>query len=92
MSLQHIRSLHYKRVPNYDGWWTQILNRSLEPKKSITIEQVPIVTRVPIAIPFETIPEETITLVPTTSTTVYLNDTPIQLPEKPSAPDNCCMR
>lgn len=93
MSLQFIRSLHYKRVPNYDGWWTLILNRSIEPKRSISIEQVPVVTnRVPIAIPFEQIPEETITLVPTTTTTVYLNGTPIKLPEKPSSPDNCCMR
>ncbi|KAI9246977.1 hypothetical protein EDC94DRAFT_626584 [Helicostylum pulchrum] len=93
MSLQFIRSLHYKRVPNYDGWWTQILNRSIEPKKSISIEQVPVATssRVRLAIPFEQIPEETVTLVPTTNTTVYLNGTPIKLPEKPSSPDNCCM-
>lgn len=89
MSLRFIRSLHYKRVPNYDGWWTQILNASIEPHATLKIEQVP--TRVPISIPFEQIQQEP-TLVPTIKTTVYLNKTPIELPQKPEAPDNCCMR
>lgn len=88
MSLRFIRSIHYKREPNYDGWWTQILKTATAPVK-IQIEQVP--TRVPIAIPFiEEQPEPT--MVPTPKTTVYLNNTAIELPQKPDVPDNCCMR
>lgn len=88
MSLMLVRSLHYKRKPNYKGWWTQILKSTSVPG-SLKIEQVP--TRVPIAIPFEPVQPQP-TLVPTTKNVVYLNKEPIELPVKPEAPDNCCMR
>lgn len=100
MSLQFIRQLHYKRVPNYDGWWTHILNRALEPPiPSSTIkEQLPTTTatKAPLAIPFQQIEQgpEKPSIIPVSKlkTIVFLNDKAIELPEKPDPPENCCMR
>lgn len=91
MSLRFIRSLHYKRIPSYEGWWSQILQQ--EPKRKLVIQQEPVIKRTPISIPFEPIIEEpSITTVPVVKTVVYLNGEPIQLPTKPDSPENCCMR
>ena len=92
MSLRFTRCLHYKRVPNYHGFWTEILHSAKPtPRKTLTVEQVPVVKRIPIAIPFEPVIEE-ITTIPKVKTVVYLKGNPIQLPTKPESPDNCCMR
>lgn len=81
------RSLHYKRVPNYEGWWTQILK---DKTPSVAVE--PVIQRMPISIPFEEV--EPIVEKPSisTPTVVYLNNEPISLPIKPDSPENCCMR
>lgn len=86
-----VRFIHYKRVPNYSGYWNLILE---QPKKSLIIEQKPAIARTPISIPFEPAVEEKpyITTVPEVKTIVYLNGEAIQLPEKPPPPENCCMR
>ncbi|KAI8372097.1 hypothetical protein BD560DRAFT_328589 [Blakeslea trispora] len=87
MSRLFMRSLSYKRLPEYDGWWDLVLNRASLP--TATTE------RVPLSIPFEAIePTQTTNTAVATNqpTIVYLKGNPIQLPQKPAAPDNCCMR
>ncbi|KAI8636125.1 hypothetical protein BD408DRAFT_397900 [Parasitella parasitica] len=94
MSLVFIRHIHYKRLPNYDGWWTQILHRAKDPVKKSVQEQVfSNRQRVPLPIPFAEITEPTqpTTNAPKLKSFVFLKGTPIELPEKPEPPDNCCM-
>ncbi|KAI8327898.1 hypothetical protein EDC96DRAFT_453079 [Choanephora cucurbitarum] len=88
MSRLFIRSLSYKRTPHYDGWWDLILNKASLPTVTAT-------ERMPLSIPFEAIePIQTSTTsaVASQPTVVYLKGKPIQLPQKPASPDNCCMR
>ncbi|KAI7906458.1 oxidoreductase-like protein [Cokeromyces recurvatus] len=89
MSLTFIRTFHHKRIPNYDGYWTQILNRAINSSKN---EEK--TTREPISIPFtviESAPAPITSAVKRKPAFVYLKGKPIELPEKPNAPDNCCM-
>jgi hypothetical protein len=88
MSLVFIRSLHYKRVPNYEGWWTQILNRANDPvKKVVSVE-----TRVPLQIPFAQVIEPIEKPIVEPPKVYHLKGKPVEIPSKPEAPDNCCMR
>ncbi|KAI8047736.1 uncharacterized protein B0P05DRAFT_565459 [Gilbertella persicaria] len=71
-----------KRIPNYSGWWDLVLKNANEST----------LTKTPLSIPFEPVPqlEETNKETPK-PTIVYLNNQPIPLPQKPLEPDNCCM-
>lgn len=95
MSLVFIRSLHYKRVPNYSGWWTQILNRAKDPIIQSIKTKIPAETRVPLQIPFAEVIEPTQPIEKPTAEApkiYYLKGKPVEIPLKPDAPDNCCMR
>ncbi|CEP08858.1 hypothetical protein [Parasitella parasitica] len=88
-------AIHYKRLPNYDGWWTQILHRANDPVKQSAQEQ-PISGRqkAPLPIPFAETTEPTHPIVnsaPKPKLFVHLKGIPVELPEKPEPPENCCM-
>ncbi|KAI9483575.1 MAG: oxidoreductase-like protein [Benjaminiella poitrasii] len=87
MSIAFIRSFHHKRVPNYNGYWTQILNRAID-----TIE-TPRNEKAPISIPIIEIhePIQSAASLIRTPNIVHLKGKPLVLPEKPVPPDNCCM-
>lgn len=95
MSLIFTRQIHYKRIPNYNGWWTQILKQARDPVEKSLQEQVSeIRQKVPLPIPFAEViePTQPIDNVKKPKLFVYLKGVPIELPEKPDPPENCCMR
>lgn len=95
MSLVFTRQIHYKRLPNYSGWWTQILKQAENPIEQSIQEQTDTGRKVPLPIPFAEVIEPTqpiITNVKKPKVFVHLKGTPIELPEKPEPPENCCMR
>ncbi|KAI7884821.1 hypothetical protein K492DRAFT_124729 [Lichtheimia hyalospora FSU 10163] len=80
-----VRCYTHSRVPNYDGWWSLILNRK-------TPKTYPHEQRKPLAIPTQDISSPP-ALPPTTPKRhVILKGKSIELPEKPPPPDTCCMR
>ncbi|KAL9547330.1 hypothetical protein MBANPS3_006224 [Mucor bainieri] len=99
MSLVFTRQLHSKRLPNYNGWWTQILKQATNPIEQSMQEQQPTTTttlerKVPLPIPFADVIEPTqpiITHANKPKVLVHLRGKPIELPEKPDPPENCCM-
>ncbi|EPB87223.1 hypothetical protein HMPREF1544_05945 [Mucor circinelloides 1006PhL] len=94
MSLVFTRQIHYKRLPNYSGWWTQILKQAENPIEQSIQEQTDTGRKVPLPIPFAEVIEPTqpiITNVKKPKVFVHLKGTPIELPEKPEPPENCCM-
>lgn len=95
MSLVFTRQIHYKRLPNYNGWWTQILKQAKNPIEQSIQEQTNTGRKVPLPIPFAEVIEPTqpiITNVKKPKVFVHLKGIPIELPEKPEPPENCCMR
>ncbi|GAN10968.1 conserved hypothetical protein [Mucor ambiguus] len=94
MSLVFTRQLHYKRLPNYNGWWTQILKQATNPIEQSMQEPTINRQKVPLPIPFAQVIEPTqpiTTNVNKPKVFVHLKGTPIELPEKPDPPENCCM-
>ncbi|ORE15873.1 hypothetical protein CU097_015405 [Rhizopus azygosporus] len=78
MSIRFIRSIHYKRIPNYRGYWDRILEQPNSKR-----------WRTPIPIPIEIIEEPHAPSRP--KQFVYLKGVPLEVPEKPEQPTNCCM-
>ena len=94
MSLRFTRQIHYKRIPNYNGWWTQILKQARDPVEKSLQEQVSETRqKVPLPIPFSEViePTQPINNLVKPKLYVYLKGAPIELPEKPESPENCCM-
>ncbi|KAG0163992.1 hypothetical protein DFQ28_011098 [Apophysomyces sp. BC1034] len=78
------RNHHTKRIPNYGGWWTLVVNQpsgrqsqSQDTKKPIPVPIFPVLQPSPQPV--------------ASQNTVMLLGEAIKLPEKPEAPDNCCM-
>lgn len=95
MSLVFTRQLHYKRLPNYNGWWTQILNRATNPIEQSMQGATATRQKVPLPIPFAEVIEPTQPIITHTEKPkvfVHLKGALIELPEKPEPPENCCMR
>lgn len=90
MSIIIKRSFQTKRIPNYDGYWSLILDKAKEATSIATTTTT--ITKKPLAVPITNTIEGPIKPKTPTKTVVYLKGKPIELPEKPSAPDNCCMR
>ncbi|KAL0137788.1 hypothetical protein V8B55DRAFT_1439124 [Mucor lusitanicus] len=59
MSLVFTRQLHYKRLPNYNGWWTQILKQATNPIEQSMQEPAAARQKVPLPIPFAEVIEPT---------------------------------
>ncbi|ORE04717.1 hypothetical protein BCV72DRAFT_210761 [Rhizopus microsporus var. microsporus] len=78
MSIRFIRSIHYKRIPNYRGYWDRILEQPSSNRP-----------RTPIPIPIEIIEEPPMPSRP--KQFVYLKGVPLEVPERPEQPTNCCM-
>ncbi|KAI9313963.1 oxidoreductase-like protein [Dichotomocladium elegans] len=80
----------YKRIPNYDGWWTLILKQPHCQDAIDTSSQENQRKPLPIPTVEATLPPPP--LPPSSQReVVYLNGKEIELPQKPPAPDNCCM-
>ncbi|KAG1464535.1 hypothetical protein G6F56_005069 [Rhizopus delemar] len=77
-----VRMLHYKRIPSYKGYWSQIL----EQPKPTNITPVKQALLVPVEAVVE---EEPVSVKP--KEYVFLKGKQRQVPEKPDAPTDCCM-
>ncbi|KAI7848947.1 oxidoreductase-like protein [Circinella umbellata] len=75
----------HTRANNYEGWWSLILQQPVQEPNSAFTSKVPIsvptMDSIPLPVKAEPEPKEF----------VMLKGERIQVPEKPKAPDDCCM-
>ncbi|KAI7864179.1 hypothetical protein BDF14DRAFT_1732566 [Spinellus fusiger] len=81
-----VRRYSSQRIPNYSGWWSLILQKSLVRPQEQIVQWIPPTTENPYLHVNSTIGSKTVP-----RQTILLKETLIELPQKPESPDNCCM-
>ncbi|KAI9281073.1 hypothetical protein BY458DRAFT_430205, partial [Sporodiniella umbellata] len=81
LSTMFLRRFHSKRIPSYEGYWSQLLQQP-QSKSSLPVRQA-------VSVPIEIVAEEPVVIKPREY--VFLQGNKIEIPEKPESPTDCCM-